>query len=324
MAGLSVARLRRIQLSRRPLTQRILAEMIIHLDYRRTGVEIVMEGADTLLRDRPFFVAMNHTDRYNYFPFLCEMHRRDRYAATWVKGKYYESWFTGGFMDLMNQVPLASRGYLLATGFQASAGRKPTAEEYRVLRDVAEARQPVEAALAQGGAVRAFVERSGGQGFAEHVEAQFAALMEEVVRINVQAFDLGLFVLVFPQGTRSKRLSQGHTGLMQVAQHLGHDIIPVGCSGSDRLYPSNSPYSKGGRVVYRVGEPLRLDGPELGQWRVEAPFTPLTRAATLAHGDAFQAATDAVMSRIEALVDEPYRFAPDGESDGVSGIDRFV
>lgn len=324
MAGLTVERIRRIQLSPRPITQQVLAEAIINIDYRVTGAEIEVEGFETLLRDRPYFLAMNHTDTYNYFPILCELHRAGRYGATWVKGKYYEHWFTGGFMDLMNQIPLASRGYLLATGFQDHTGRRPGNDEYRLLRDVAEGRLPVEAALDAGGDVRAYVQARGGQGFADQVEEDFAALMREVVRINEQAFEIGLFVMVFPQGTRSKRLSKGHTGLMQVAQHLGHDIIPVGCSGSDKLYPTNRPYSTGSKVVYRVGEPLRLDGPELGQWRVTEPFTPLTRAATLAHGDHFEHATDALMNVINGLVDEEYQFAPDLQSDGVSGIDRFV
>jgi 1-acyl-sn-glycerol-3-phosphate acyltransferase len=322
---LDPARLQRIRLVSRPLAQRVVAQILVTLDYRfPRPTEVVIEGLENLPADRPVFVAMNHTDRYNAFPFLCTLFQEGRHAATWVKGKYYESWFVGGFMNLTNQIPLASRGYVIAGSWAETIGRPLDGETYRLLRDVVDGEVPVQAALAHHEDVHRFIQAHGGQRFADEMEAQFAALMVEVVRLNREALELGLFVLVFPQGTRSIRLSKGHTGLAQVAQHMDVPIVPIGCSGSDRLYPGDVPFSKGGRVVYRVGKPLEPDGPELAAHRVSEDFVPLSRDAGRRHGAAFQAITDVVMDRINGLVDPPYQYAASGDSDGVQGTNRFL
>ena len=321
----TVERLRRLQLTPRPRAQRVLAALLMHLDYRfPRRTEIVVEGMEHVLEGGPAFLAMNHTDRYNYWPFQCALHMHGRYTTTWVKGKYYDSTPIGMFMDQMSNIPLASRGYVIATAWKQAGMGRLDGDTYRTLRDVVDGTGSLEAALARGEAARSFIQAHGGQGFGEHMQERFRVLMDEVMRLNQQALDIGLYVLVFPQGTRSTRLSRGHTGLMQVAQHLGAPIIPIGCNGSDHLYPGDLPFSKGGRVVYRCGPPLHLDGPELGEHRVNERFTPLTRAATAAHGERFQAATDVVMDHIEQLLDPPYRCAVDQASDGVSGVDRFV
>ena len=68
----------------------------------------------------------------------------------------------------------------------------------------------------------------------------FAAMMQRVVEINRDGLQKGLHLLVFPQGTRSRRLTRGHTGAAQIALHTGAPVIPVGCSGSDRSCGSGS------------------------------------------------------------------------------------
>jgi 1-acyl-sn-glycerol-3-phosphate acyltransferase len=149
--------------------------------------------------------------------------------------------------------------------------------------------------------------------------------MRESVRLTREAIENhGNNVLVFPQGTRSKRLSRGHTGLAQLAQLLGADIVPVGCNGSDRIYPSNSPFAKGGRVVYRIGAPLSPQGPELSPYRIEEPFEPFTDETTERHGQVLRKITDVVMNRINGLLDPEYQFGEGLDSDGVQGMDRFV
>ncbi len=291
---------------------------LLRLDYafpRRT--EIVLEGVAHLERGRSYLFAMNHTDRYNYWPFQYALYREKLgFTATWVKGKYYENRLIGAFMDAMNNIPLPSRGYVITTEFRRVAGRPPNAEEYRALRDLADGRRedaPPELAEAIGDL----------KGFLREFSALFERMIVRVMELNQQALALGQHLLVFPQGTRSIHLSRGHIGVAQVAQYLGMDVVPVGCSGSDRLYPGGSPFSAGGRVVYRIGEPLRLESPELAPFRVREPFRPFTLEANV-HRDAFQGMTDLIMDRIETLVDEPYRYAADRSSDGVRGMDRFI
>lgn len=329
-AMLDLARLEKIRLRTSPPAQILIAQLVLRFDYALwKPTHIALDGLENVPRDRGVFFAMNHTDRYNYWPFQYQLYRQggNRFTATWVKGKYYENKMMGAFMDSTNNIPLPSRGYVITTEFRKAHGRVPKEEEYRALRDVVDGGGSPEAAAEKGGpAVRALLEKGGpAASFPERFDALFGAMMAQVTRLTRQAlFELGLNVLVFPQGTRSKRLSKGHTGLMQMAQHLGCAIVPVGCNGSDKAYPGGSPFSKGGRLVYRIGAPLELDGPELGPHRVREPFVPFSAAATEAHGEKFRAATDIVMDRINGLLDPEYQFAEGQASDGVEAINRFI
>lgn len=327
---LDLARLERIRLHERPLAQRLIGQLLLRQDYRfprPTRIELV--GVENIPRDVGVFFAMNHTDRYNYWPFQYQMYRRGglRFTATWVKGKYYENRVIGAFMDATNNIPLPSRGYVITTEFRKEFGHVPTKDEYRVLRDLVDGRVDVDEAAERGGdRVARLLLRGGTRGdFARRFDALFAQMMAQVTRLTREALDRHrLNVLVFPQGTRSKRLPKGHTGLVQMAQHLGRTIVPVGCNGSDQAYPGSSPLSKGGHLVYRIGQPLAIDGPELLPHRVKEPFIPFSSEATEAHGDSFRAATDIVMDRINDLLDPEYQYSSEKASDGVEEMSRFV
>ena len=78
----------------------------------------------------------------------------------------------------------------------------------------------------------------------QQLHTEFNALSEEVVNLNQKALDLGHHILVFPQGTRSKRLLSGHTGIAQMTQRLNLDIVPIGCMGSEQSYNGNLPWAK--------------------------------------------------------------------------------
>jgi 1-acyl-sn-glycerol-3-phosphate acyltransferase len=312
---LDLARLERVNLHRTPWGQLLMAQ-ILRLDYRfPRRTEIVLEGTEHLEQGHSYILAMNHTDRYNYWPFQYQLYRqRLGYTATWVKGKYYENPFVAAFMDSMNNIPLPSRGYVITTRFREAAGRVPTEEEYRALRDLADG-EVAEAALVEAvGDVKVFL-----SDFAQ----VFDRMIDQVMRLNRQALEFGQHLLVFPQGTRSVRLSRGHIGVAQVAQHLGVDIVPVGCNGSNLVYPGNSPFAGGGRIVYRIGKPLRLEGSELRDYRVTEPFRPFTLDAGV-HREAFQGMTDVVMDHINELLDPGYQYADEQTSDGVRGMDRFL
>ena len=72
----------------------------------------------------------------------------------------------------------------------------------------------------------------------------------------------------------------------------------------------------------RFGEPLTHD--DAAAWHVPEPFTPFDAKSEKKHRALFQSHVDEIMRRIDGLVDEPYRFAPDATSDGVKGSHRFV
>ncbi|MCB9597589.1 MAG: 1-acyl-sn-glycerol-3-phosphate acyltransferase [Sandaracinaceae bacterium] len=329
---LDLDRLGRISLSARPVGQRVVAWLLLLPNYSMPpGVKITFEGQENL-PDEPVVFAMNHTDRYNYWPFMLQHWRQnDRFIATWVKGKYYENPTVGYFMELTNNIPTVSRGYIITKDFLSALGRRPTDDEYRAARDWVNAVARGEALEAPAELPRALLEGARDilgrrfqpprESYAQAIDGVFRAMMRRFVELNEEAAALGLDLLIFPQGTRSRRLLRGRPGLSQIAMHLDRAVVPVGCSGSDRLYPSSSPVAKPGHVVYRFGEPLRRA--DAAAWVERGRFEPFTAEAERDFADEFQAYVDDVMARIEPLVDPEYRFAADSEAD-VQGSDRFV
>jgi 1-acyl-sn-glycerol-3-phosphate acyltransferase len=325
---LDLERLERIRLHRRPFGQILVGNLGLALDYRfPRRTEIVLEGTENVPRQGGVFFAMNHTDRYNYWPFQYRMYRQGLpFTATWVKGKYYENRWIGAFMDSTNNIPLPSRGYVIVTEFRSTIGRPPDDAEYRLLRDLVDGKRSASEPLpANAGEAIERLLVPDPERFLVRFDALFDEMLGIVVELNRRAIeDLGLNVLVFPEGTRSIHLSKGHDGLAQITQHLGATILPVGCNGSDRLYPGNLPFSKGGRVVYRIGAPLAVDGPELAPHRVPRDVLPFTKQAAQKHGARYEAVTSIVMERIDALLDPEYRHAPDEAPATSEGLGRFV
>lgn len=329
---LDLERLEKIKLHRRPIGQVLIGNLVLWPDYTKPGrrTEIVLEGVENLPRHGGAFLAMNHTDRFNYFPLQYRMYRLGLpFTATWVKGKYYENNVVGAALDLTNNIPLPSRGYVITTEFRKATGRPPDETEYRVLRDLVDGKRSPEEPLPEGtnAELEQFLHGASGNAeqFLEHFERLFDRMIRRVVELNRRAIrDLQIDVLVFPEGTRSRRLGKGHNGLAQMSQHLGADIIPIGCSGSDRLYPGNKPFSRGGRVIYRIGRAMPVDGPDLGPYRVDDDVLPLTNEAAQRHGERYTRITRVVMDRINELLDPEYQYSGEEAAGGTQGMDRFV
>ena len=315
----------RVRLHLRPPVQRMIADGFLRWDYRK--VDLRAEGLDRIPKTAVIY-AMNHTDNFNYWPFQYSLHRAfGRYTATWVKGKNYEGTISSAFMRVTNNIPIGSRGYVITRDFIDTVGRPPTADEYRALRQAVDALEPVEgdvppAILEQSRDMMGRRFEAGRESYPEAVDGLMGELNARFLAKNRQALDMGLDILVFPQGTRSRRLSRGHIGLAQVALHLGATIVPVGCSGSDGVYTSRSFVAKPGAITYRIGEPIEPS--EWADLAPKEPFVPFDREDEKKHRDAFQAVVDVVMERIDGLVDEPYRFSDDRTSEGSQGADRFV
>lgn len=332
---LDLALLERLSLTRRPLSQRVMGRLL-EVNYRwLPGIAIELEQAERIPAT-PVLFAMNHTDRYNYFPFQFRLWQdRDRFTATWVKGKYYENALLARFMESMLQLPTVSRGYLITKDFESAIGRRPTPAEYTALRQVVDDR-----ALLRGGRLPeppvvpealyragrnplgvAFDARVGD--YADYISALFHAMMARFVELNREAVAIGLDLLVFPQGTRSRRLLPGHDGIAQMALFLRIPIVPVGCNGADRVYPGASPVGRRGRIVYRIGEPIPFEA--LHAFRIEEPFAPFSAEAERRFGDRFAGVAALVTDRIDALLDPEYQRAPELESSARErGVERFV
>ena len=287
----------------------VLWAKILELNYALVHTNVNVEGWENLPEDRPVCIAMNHTDRYNSWPLqLRLLQHRKQFIVTWVKGKYYEPFLTRRFLLSTSNIPLASKGYVLSVQFKNAFQRSPTSEEYRFLRDLLDEKIEISNEEIQSASpeCRHFLSPSPVQRL-NSIEQQFNDLCIEVVRLNQQAMSLNHHLLVFPQGTRSKRLTKGHVGIAQMTQSLGLDIIPVGCNGSDVCYPANIPFSTKGTITYRIGKPLLLNGNELGRYRITEPFIPFSRAAEKKYGQQFRSITNEVMSHINDLLDPEYQ-----------------
>jgi 1-acyl-sn-glycerol-3-phosphate acyltransferase len=331
---LDLARLERLKLVRRPLSQRFFGHFL-GANYRwLPGIELIFEN-DERIPDRPVVFAMNHTDRYNYFPFQYKLWKRfDRFTATWVKGKYYESRFLATFMESMLQLPTVSRGYLITRDFVAVLGRTPTDQEYSLLRAAVDARAVGEAGvLPSPPDVPELLLRKARNPFgiaydpadgdyADYICALFHAMMARFVELNGEAIGIGLDLLVFPQGTRSKRLLPAHSGLAQVALHLGIPIVPVGCNGCDKVYPGGSPVGRRGRIVYRIGQPIPHE--ELAPFHIQEPFAPFSAIAERDFATQFQGVSSLVTDRIDALLDPEYQRVDDVVEGVERGARRFI
>ncbi|MFK7988956.1 MAG: lysophospholipid acyltransferase family protein [Sandaracinaceae bacterium] len=315
---------RSIRLTLKPPVQRFIADVYLRFDYRKVDIEV--HGADRI-PEGPVLYAMNHTDNFNYWPFQYWMHRnRNRYTATWVKGKNWEREPVRSFMRLTNNIPIVSRGYLISRDFVAAVGRRPEPDEYRRLRDAVNRGAPLPADLP--GALSSLPRDMFGRTFeprreryVDGIEAIYTQMMRWFVGLNHWAFGMGLDVLVFPEGTRSVRLSRGRIGVAQAALAFGVPVVPIGCSGCDLVYPTDSAVSKPGRVTYRVGEPIlpaRFD-----DLRPAVAFEPFTRDAEHRHHVAFQSVADRIMDAIDPLLDARHQ-RTDGCSDGSTGVDRFL
>jgi 1-acyl-sn-glycerol-3-phosphate acyltransferase len=333
---LDLRRLKRIRLMKRPIGQVFFGHTVLTPNYNYLpGIDIQLEGIENIPSE-PVIYAMNHTDRFNYFPFMYKMWKlKERYITVWVKGKYYENPVVAAFMELTSNIPTVSRGYIITKDFTLTMGRRPTEAEYDALRALVnrEAEPDQDPSTVDTSSIpgKLFDTPRNILGvdfdpvkctYAAGINDVFDAMMRQFVTLNERSFDLGLDLLVFPQGTRSIRLPKGRIGMMEIALRYKKTIVPIGCNGCDLVYTGSVPIGKKGTIVYRIGEPITYD--DLSQFHIDEPYQPFTAEAEHAHRYKFQGAVDVVMNRINDLLDPEYQFSDDLESTGVSGTARFM
>ncbi|MBW2161399.1 MAG: 1-acyl-sn-glycerol-3-phosphate acyltransferase [Deltaproteobacteria bacterium] len=333
---LDLPRLKRIRLMKRPIGQVFFGHTVLTPNYKYLpGIDIQVEGIEKIPNE-PVIYAMNHTDRFNYFPFMYRMWKlKQRFMTVWVKGKNYESPFVGTFMELTSNLPTVSRGYIITKDFTLTMERRPTQAEYDALRALVnkESAPGEDPGTVDVSAVPEDLFKIKRKilgidfdpsecSYAVAVNRVFAAMMVEFVRLNERSFELGLDLLVFPQGTRSIRLPRGRIGMMQVALRYKKTIVPIGCNGSDLVYTRSLPIGKSGTIVYRVGDPIRYE--DLSDFHIDEDYAPFSMEAEHTHRDKFQGAVDVVMDRINDLLDPEYQFSDDLQSTGVRRTSPFL
>ena len=299
--------LNKIRLVSQPLGQKIVANCLLLPNYRIFAkVDIRIENAERIPRGESVIFAMNHTDRFNYWPFqykLLKM-REFPFATVWVKAKYYKNAFLAKGLDLCNLIPVPSMGYLIEEFYRKRFNHKMDKGLYRAVKDMIDGRL-AEAGPQERAAVEAI--QAMGEQFAEFIRGYYEEVMEKVAELSrIALCEKQLNMIIFPEGTRSVTLSEGRTGLAQLALHTEKRIVPVACNNSEEVYTGSLPFAKSGRITYRIGEPLSVQD-RLKAFRIREPFRLLSRESQQRYREQFEGVTRIVMASIEGMLDEKYR-----------------
>jgi 1-acyl-sn-glycerol-3-phosphate acyltransferase len=299
--------LKKIKLASRPLGQRIVANLLLLPNYRLfQKVDIRIENIERIPRDESVIFAMNHTDRFNYWPFQYQLFRAREFPFTtvWVKAKYYKNAFLAKGLDLCNLIPVPSMGYFIEEYYRRTFNRKMDRGLYRAVKDMIDGRL-AEAGPQQRAAIETL--QAMGEHFSDYVRTQYESVMEKVAELSrVALCEKKLNLIIFPEGTRSLKLAEGRTGLAQLALHTEKKIVPVACNNSETVYRGSLPFARSGTITYRVGEPLSVND-QLRAFRIREPFRLLSRESQQRYREQFEGVTRIVMESIDRMLDEKYR-----------------
>lgn len=295
-----------IQLVSLPIGQNILARLLLAPNYHLFAkVDIRVENVENIPRDETVIFAMNHTDRYNYWPFQYKLWRlKFPYTTVWVKGKYYRSQALGKVLDWCNLIPVPSMGYLVEEFYKKTFKKKIDREQYRAVKDIIDGIYEKPEHHPKLSTETTMLLKDN---FIDFIRKYHEQLMEKVAELSGKALcEKGLNLIIFPEGTRSLKLAEGRTGIAQLALHTGKKIVPVGCNNSEEVYSGTLPFAKSGTITYRVGKPLSPDG-ELKEFRIPEPFKLFSKESQKKYKEQFEGVTKLVMESIHNILDEKYR-----------------
>jgi 1-acyl-sn-glycerol-3-phosphate acyltransferase len=309
----------KINLATSPWAQKFMANAILAPNYHLFAkVKIKMEHIENIPKGEPVIFAMNHTDRFNYWPFQYKLLRAKDYPFTtvWVKGAYFNNKILGQLLKLCNTFPVPSKGYIIQEQFKKTFRRSTTRDEYRMIKDLLDQKIALPDALHTASqAVRDLLsdkcalESSPEGSFLQFIENNYYVMMEKVAQISLGAlFEKKLSIIIFPEGTRSIMLSEGRSGIAQLALHSEKSVIPVGCNGSETVYPGSSPLARSGLITYRIGKPMTVHD-HFKEFRIKEPFKLFSKESQQKHKKLFDAATEAIMENIDLLLDDRYRLS---------------
>ena len=149
--------------------------------------------------------------------------------------------------------------------------------------------------------------------------AVYRALLGEALRFAREAVAAGLSIQIYPEGTVASRLGQGRIGVMLFAHALGVPVVPAGMSGCREVFRGASAALRAGTVDVRFGAPHRPDLTALPEG-----FRAFDPDHEDQHRAALQGATDALMTRLDALLAPAYQHRDDHLHDGTVGTRRFL
>ncbi|MFB3925292.1 MAG: lysophospholipid acyltransferase family protein [Syntrophales bacterium] len=311
----NIEHLDRIRLVSSPLVQRILATILLKPNYNLFArVEIEVENMEKIPTDETVIFAMNHTDRYNYWPFQYKLWTMKcfPYTTVWVKAKYYRNAILGKALDWCNLIPVPSMGYLIEEFYKKRFRKRIDSIEYRTIKDFIDGKLGAESLTKLGSEVSILLREN----FFDFIKNYYESVMARVAQLSRSALlEKGLDLIIFPEGTRSLKLAEGKTGIAQLALHTEKKIVPVGCSNCEEVYCWTLPFARSGKITYRVGDPLSVHD-ELRKYRIKEEFSLFSRESQKKYKEKFENVTRIIMERINRIVDEKYKSGEELRAEG--------
>ena len=266
---------------------------------RARGIRIVTRGLFEL-PTAPVLFAMNHTHHHDFLPLRHMLYRHGQHAVTWIKPRAYAHPAQRFFLSRTGNIPLPSRGYVIAADFARTMGRRPTDAEYALLRAHVDSDLPLSGPVAFTplSVPRSILGHSASawrRDYRTTIHDVFARLMQHTLRLARRAIARGHHMHVYPQGTVSPRLGPGRPGVIHAALALGLPIVPVGASGIPAAFASRR--RPGATITLRFGRPYHV--PPL---RGLVPFQ-----AASSHAAIIEHHTTDLMHRIATLVGPAHR-----------------
>jgi 1-acyl-sn-glycerol-3-phosphate acyltransferase len=303
-------------------TASVMGLLGLALNVPTKRVRFRVEGWEQMGKGPAVLVA-NHTHWLDWITLRWLGFWRGRHQCNWVKPRTYEEGYTR-FLDATGNVPVVSRGYLLAADVRALRGCPPQEEEYRALRNHLDFGTP----LPDESLFRQMQSRPrdilgirfdpNTQTWRQCIEGLFHAMMQATLAHTKALCDQGIDLQIMPQGVTSMRLSKCHPGALQAALALDLPIVPVGINGFPQAFGPRKALlpAHGGTVTVRVGpayRPRPIEG--------HVPFLPQSERA---HAQALAVGTQEMMARIGDLLNPEHAPGEMDEEGDVVGVARFV
>lgn len=95
--------------------------------------------------------------------------------------------------------------------------------------------------------------------------------VQQVVRKGTGRLEEGIWVVIFPEGTRTRPGTAGkyHIGGAVLARHSGYPVVPVAHNAGE-FWPRRQFLKRPGTVRVRIGPPIDVDGKQADQILAEA------------------------------------------------------
>ena len=311
----------------RPLARPIPQQAVLNLakfgQWAGAATPRRVEGFKTF--EYPVIFATNHTHVLDFLPLWIEVLKAGQQMVGWVKARMYKQRLNRVLMRTIgSNIPLVSKGYLIAADFRRLMGCPPTSDEYRHLRDHIDychrlpAGRPYERIQSTP---RDMLGRKFDPKQSSYREAMvdlFFEMMKVCLDHARTCSEQGYHMHIYPEGAVSKRMGPGHTGIIHAALALNLPIVPVGISGTREAFAGNTPLTWGGEFRLRFGE--RFD---VNRSLVSEDFRPFHPDDQIQCDEAFQEVTDRLMQRLNELLDEDYKCRAGYQVDGPRGVKRF-